>query len=118
MDEKLKNKLKEFALAIKESKEYNDFLESEKSLQNDENSIALLEEFQKKQKSFSITGDQDILQELADIQQKIRNDKNIKKFEQAQEDILNALKSTDELISDMLGTKFAQKTGGGGCCGK
>ena len=118
MDEKLKNKLKEFAHAIKESKEYNDFLDSEQNLQNDASSMALLEDFQKKQKSFSVTGDQDILQELADIQQKIRNDKNIKKFEKAQEDVLNALKSTDELITDIVGTKFAQETGRSGCCGR
>ena len=117
MEEETKKKVEDFAEAILNCPEYRDFIEADKALSESADSVSLLEKAEQKQRAFSMSGDDETLAELAEIQTAIREDQNIIRYEEAQQKILDVLAKTDELITQKIGTKFAQRTGGGGCCG-
>lgn len=117
MDNKeIKNKTKEFAQGILESKKYRSFLSASKALAENDAASNLLEEFQSKQRDLQIKGnDSELMDELQKLQVKIENDETIKTFLIAQDELINLLRTTNEMISEKIGMPFTSSLGG--CCG-
>ncbi len=117
MEKVIESKVKAFARAILDSHEYKEFLDAEKALQQDKTALSLLEELESKRREFTLGADETVLEEVAVLQEKIRKDESISRYEEAQNRLLSLLAQADRLISSKIGAMFAQPTGRGGCCG-
>lgn len=120
MDDKkqieIKNKVKEFSEAILECEEYESFItESEKFDKNSE-AHNLLNKFQQKKNQLQWGFDSQLFDELQKLQMEINKNKTIQDFVKSQENLVNLLKRTNEIISEKIGTQFAFFQGSG-CCG-
>lgn len=112
-----KTKAKEFANTIVESEEYKNFIKFNKELEKNQTTQNLLREFQQKQMELRWNGfDPNTLEQLKDLQMKINKNEVIQNFVKAQQELVDILRRTNNIISGKIGTQFAFFQGGG-CCG-
>ena len=110
-------KVKEFAESIKDSEIYREFREKKETLDENEEAQNLLVDFQRKQIEMRQEGySEELYNEIMKNLDNIKENKIIQEYGVAQKKLLDLLNETNNLISDKLGTPFAQGKGGG-CCG-
>ncbi len=114
-EEAIDEKLQAFLDTLEESETYQRFVEANERLENDEEAMALLQQFQQKQQQLQRSFDQSIMQELQEIKAEMSENETIQKHQAAQQALVELLQETDDAISEQIGRQFAQSTGGG-CC--
>jgi len=108
--------LREFLDALGESETYQQFLAADEALQDDDDAMALLREYQRKQQQMQRGGfDESVMAELKQLQTEMSNNETIQRQQAAQADLMELLQRTNDTISDEIGEEFARSTGGG-CC--
>ncbi|OYR85677.1 hypothetical protein DJ84_02015 [Halorubrum ezzemoulense] len=108
--------LHEFLDTLDESETYQQFVAADEALQDDDDAMALLREYQRKQQQMQRGGfDESVMAELKQLQTEMSNNETIQRQQAAQADLIELLKRTNDAISDEIGEKFARSTGGG-CC--
>ncbi|ELZ56846.1 MULTISPECIES: halo-CC-star protein HcsL [Halorubrum] len=108
--------LREFLDVLGESETYRRFVESDEALQADDDAMALLREYRRKQQQMQRGGfDQSVMAELKQLQAEMSNDETIQRHQAAQSDLVDLLQQTNDVISEAIGEEFARSTGGG-CC--
>lgn len=114
MNEEIKNKTKEFAQAILESKEYKTFISATDDLEKNEDANDLLKDFQKKQMELQYRGfDPSLMEELRELQTKINRNEIIQQFANAQNELVDLLKRTNNIISLRINMPFVSANRGG-----
>lgn len=112
-----KTKVKEFAKAILECKECKNFIKYNEELRRNQTAQNLLREFQQKQRELQWIGfNPNTLEELRDLQMKINKNETIQNFLRAQQELVDILQRTNDIISEKIGMQFAFFQGGS-CCG-
>ncbi|RAW46812.1 YlbF family regulator [Halorubrum sp. 48-1-W] len=108
--------LHEFLDTLDESETYQRFVAADEALQDDDDAMALLREYQRKQQQMQRGGfDESVMAELKQLQTEMSNNETIQRHQAAQADLIELLKRTNDAISDEIGEEFARSTGGG-CC--
>ena len=108
--------LHEFLDTLDESETYQRFVAADEALQDDDDAMALLREYQRKQQQMQRGGfDESVMAELKQLQTEMSNKETIQRQQAAQADLIELLKRTNDAISDEIGEEFARSTGGG-CC--
>ena len=108
--------LREFLDTLGESETYQQFVAADEALQDDDDAMALLREYQRKQQQMQRGGfDESVMAELKQLQTEMSNNETIQRQQAAQADLIELLKRTNDAISDEIGEEFARSTGGG-CC--
>ncbi|MBP1923752.1 MULTISPECIES: halo-CC-star protein HcsL [Halorubrum] len=108
--------LHEFLDTLGESETYQQFVAADEALQNDDDAMALLREYQRKQQQMQRGGfDESVMAELKQLQTEMSNNETIQRQQAAQADLIELLQRTNDTISDEIGEEFARSTGGG-CC--
>ncbi len=108
--------LHEFLDALSESETYQQFVAADEALQDDDDAMALLREYQRKQQQMQRGGfDESVMAELKQLQTEMSNNETIQRQQAAQADLIELLQRTNDTISDEIGEEFARSTGGG-CC--
>lgn len=108
--------LHEFLDKLDESETYQRFVAADEALQDDDDAMALLREYQQKQQQMQRGGfDESVMAELKQLQTEMSNNETIQRQQAAQADLIELLKRTNDAISDEIGEEFARSTGGG-CC--
>ena len=108
--------LREFLDTLGESETYQQFVAADEALQDDDDAMALLREYQRKQQQMQRGGfDESVMAELKQLQTEMSNKETIQRQQAAQADLIELLKRTNDAISDEIGEEFARSTGGG-CC--
>ncbi|OYR62673.1 hypothetical protein DJ83_04905 [Halorubrum ezzemoulense] len=108
--------LHEFLDTLDESETYQRFVAADEALQDDDDAMALLREYQQKQQQMQRGGfDESVMAELKQLQTEMSNNETIQRQQAAQADLIELLKRTNDAISDEIGEEFARSTGGG-CC--
>ena len=108
--------LREFLDTLDESETYQQFVAADEALQDDDDAMALLREYQRKQQQMQRGGfDESVMAELKQLQTEMSNNETIQRQQAAQADLIELLKRTNDAISDEIGEEFARSTGGG-CC--
>ncbi|SDF31019.1 Cell fate regulator YlbF, YheA/YmcA/DUF963 family (controls sporulation, competence, biofilm development) [Halorubrum xinjiangense] len=108
--------LREFLDTLGESETYQQFVAADEALQNDDDAMALLREYQRKQQQMQRGGfDESVMAELKQLQTEMSNNETIQRQQTAQADLIELLQRTNDAISDEIGEEFARSTGGG-CC--
>jgi len=111
-----KMEAKKFANAIIECDEHKNFIKCNEELQKNQTAQNLLREFQQKQMELQWYGfDPKTLEELRDLQMKINKNVTIQNFINAQQELIDILRRTNNIISGKIGTQFAFSQGGGFC---
>ena len=108
--------LREFLDTLDESETYQQFVAADEALQDDDDAMALLREYQRKQQQMQ-RGDFDgsVMAELKQLRTEMSNNETIQRRQAAQADLMELLQRTNDAISDEIGEEFARSTGGG-CC--
>ena len=108
--------LREFLDTLGESGTYQQFAAADEALRDDDDAMALLREYQRKQQQMQRGGfDESVMAELKQLQTEMSNKETIQRQQAAQADLIELLKRTNDAISDEIGEEFARSTGGG-CC--
>ena len=108
--------LHEFLDTLDESETYQRFVAADEALQDDDDAMALLREYQRKQQQMQRGGfDESVMAELKQLQTEMSNKETIQRQQAAQAELIELLKRTNDAISDEIGEEFARSTGGG-CC--
>ena len=108
--------LHEFLDTLDESETYQQFVAADEALQDDDDAMALLREYQRKQQQMQRGGfDESVMAELKQLQTEMSNNETIQRQQAAQADLIELLQRTNDAISDEIGEEFARSTGGG-CC--
>ena len=108
--------LREFLDTLDESETYQRFVAADEALQDDDDAMALLREYQRKQQQMQRGGfDESVMAELKQLQTEMSNNETIQRQQAAQADLIELLQRTNDTISDEIGEEFARSTGGG-CC--
>ncbi|MFD1571056.1 halo-CC-star protein HcsL [Halorubrum laminariae] len=108
--------LREFLDALGESETYRRFVEADEALQADADSMALLREYQQKQRQLQRGGfDDSVMKELKELKSELSDDETIRRQRAAQADLVELLQRTNDAVSEAIGEEFARSTGGG-CC--
>ena len=107
LDEGIKAKAIELAESIRGLGEYQEFLENEKLLREDEVAQELLVEFQQKQQDFvtkQLSGeyDQDLLSELTELQSKLNARESVVRFIESYNRLLAVIGEVVDLISEKI----------------
>lgn len=114
MNEEIKNKTKEFAQEILESKEYKTFISVSDDLEKNEVANNLLKDFQKKQMELRWKGfDPLLMEELRELQLKINRNEIIKQFAITQNELVELLRRTNDIISLKINMPFTSTMRGG-----
>ncbi|EHQ36332.1 YlbF family regulator [Methanoplanus limicola] len=112
----LKSLVKAFAHAILECEEYRTFMQCNEDLERNQEAKNLLIQYQRKQTELQWSGyDATTLDELKDLQMRVKNDETLTKFFSSQEALVDLLKRSNDRISEKIGQTFAQNRQGG-CC--
>ncbi|NVO66878.1 YlbF family regulator [Methanofollis tationis] len=112
----LESQVKAFAQAILESEEYRTFMHCNENLERNQEARNLLLRYQRKQTELQWAGyDAATLDELKDLQMKVKNDETLTKFFSSQAALVDLLKRSNDRISEKIGQTFAQNRRGG-CC--
>ncbi|WP_256402221.1 halo-CC-star protein HcsL [Halorubrum salinum] len=108
--------LREFLNTLGESETYQRFVAADEALQDDDDAMALIREYQRKQQQMQ-RGDFDgsVMAELKQLQTEMSNNETIQRQQAAQTELVELLQRTNDAISDEIGEEFARSTGGG-CC--
>ncbi|KDS92238.1 hypothetical protein FK85_18195 [Halorubrum saccharovorum] len=108
--------LREFLDTLGESETYQRFVAADEALQDDDDAMALLREYQRKQQQIQRGGfDESVMAELKQLQTEMSNNETVQRQQAAQADLIELLQRTNDTISDEIGEEFARSTGGG-CC--
>ena len=108
--------LHEFLDTLDESETYQRFVAADEALQDDDDAMALLREYQRTQQQMQRGGfDESVMAELKQLQTEMSHNETIQRQQAAQADLIELLKRTNDAISDEIGEEFARSTGGG-CC--
>ncbi len=112
----VQNRVRAFAQAIIETEEYRTFMQSNEELEKNQESRNLLFRYQRKQQELQWSGyDAATLDELKDLQIKVKNDETLTKFFSSQAALVALLERTNDRISEKIGQPFAQRRQGR-CC--
>ncbi len=108
--------LREFLDALDGSETYQRFVAADEALQDDDDAMALLREYQRKQQQMQRGGfDESVMAELKQLRTEMANNETIQHQQAAQADLIELLQRTNDAISDAIGEEFA-RSNGGGCC--
>lgn len=108
--------LREFLDTLGESETYQQFVAADEALQDDDDAMALLREYQRKQQQLQRGGfDESVMAELKQLQTEMSNNETIQRQQAAQTELVELLQRTNDTVSDEIGEEFARSTGGG-CC--
>ncbi|MCU4718803.1 halo-CC-star protein HcsL [Halapricum hydrolyticum] len=108
--------LRAFVDAIEDCERYRTFREARERLDEDEDAQQLLQTYQQKQIQLQRGGhDPEIMAELREVKSEMDDNETISEYMQAEEELIDLLDRTDDVISDRIGEEFARSTGGG-CC--
>lgn len=111
-----RTKAKEFSQAIVECDEYKNFIKFDEELQRNQSAQKLLKDFQQKQMELQMGGfNPNTLEELKELQMEIRNNEAIQNFAKSQQELVDVLRRSNDIISAKIGQQFAQGRRGG-CC--
>ncbi len=111
-----RTKAKEFSQAIVECDEYKNFIKFDEELQRNQSTQKLLNDFQQKQMELQMGGfNPNTLEELKELQMEIRNNEAIQNFAKSQQELVDVLRRSNDIISAKIGQQFAQGRSGG-CC--
>ncbi len=109
-------KTKEFSQAIVECDEYKNFIKFNEELQKNQSAQKLFKDFQEKQMEWQMGGfNPSTLEELKELQMEIRNNEAIQNFAKSQQELIDILRRSNDIISAKIGQQFAQGRSGG-CC--
>jgi len=115
-EEAVEQKLQTFIETIKGSEVYQDFMNANERLEEDSEAMALLQEYQQKQRQMQMGGfDESVMSELRELQEEMNDNETIQAHREAQEAFVGLLQETNDVISERIGREFAQSMGGG-CC--
>ena len=112
----------EFAEALASSPEFRAFNEAREQMMRDEVAQRMLSEFQRRQQSLQIaqmTGysvSMEQINSLREYQQKLLEHPTIKKFFQAQKEMLELIQTTNNIISEKIGINYGGSCGPGCSC--
>lgn len=108
-------KLQAFIEAIEDSETYQQFVAASEQLEADREATELLETYRQKQQQLEADFDQELMADLQELQSDIADNAVIQQHQAAQSELVELLQKTNDVISEPLGTEFAQPSGGG-CC--
>ncbi len=113
VSEEIKEKALILAGAIVESEEYQNFLEKESELKQDEEAQRLLSIFQEKQREFmamQLSGEmnEELVNELSEIQQKLNSMESVISFVESYQKFINMLGEIGEIISQEIKFDFGE----------
>jgi cell fate (sporulation/competence/biofilm development) regulator YlbF (YheA/YmcA/DUF963 family) len=108
-------KLQAFIEAIEDSETYQQFVAASEQLEADREATELLETYRQKQQQLEADFDQELMADLQELQSDIADNAVIQQHQAAQSELVELLQKTNDVISEPLGTEFAQSSGGG-CC--
>ena len=114
-EQAVEQKLQTFVDAIADSETYQQFMEANEQLENDEEAMQLLNEYRQKQRQMQMNFDQSLMAELQELQNQLSENETIQQHRQAQTALVELLQQTNNVISEPIGMEFAQSSGGG-CC--
>ena len=114
-EESVESKLRAFVDAIADSETYQQFMDANERLENDEKAMQLLNEYRQKQRQMQMNFDQSLMAELQELQEEMSENETIQQHRQAQTALVELLQQTNNVISEPIGMEFAQSSGGG-CC--
>lgn len=115
-DQAVEEKLQAFITEIRNSETYQQFLDSTQQLEADSEAKALLEAYQQKQQQLQENEfDPSVMSELRELQTELSDNETIQQHQAAQQQLVDLLKQTNDVISERIGQEFAQSLGGG-CC--
>lgn len=114
-EEAIDEKLTAFLETLAESETYQQFVDANEQVENDQEALALLQKFQQKQQQMQRSFDQSVMQELQELKKEMAKNETIQQHQTAQRELVELLQETDDAISEQIGRQFAQSTGGG-CC--
>ena len=107
----IQEKAKSLAKIIKESPEYKILRSAEAAMYNNKDSKAILDEFNALQKRVEIARNngkkitQEQQKKVKNIQTKMQNNEKVKEFMEAQQEFTKVMKSVNETITEVLGTR-------------
>ncbi|WP_418282784.1 halo-CC-star protein HcsL [Halorubrum sp. DTA98] len=108
--------LREFLDALGGSETYQQFVAADEAVQDDDDAMALLREYQRKQQQMQRGGfDESVMAELKQLQTELSDTETVQRQQAAQSELIALLQRTNDVISDEIGEEFARSTGGG-CC--
>lgn len=108
--------LQTFLDTIQDSKTFQEFVEAKEQLEADAEAAELHRTYQQKQQELQENVfDQSVMSELRDLQTEVSNDETIQRYQEAQQELIDLLNQTNNVISEQIGEEFAQSVGGG-CC--
>ncbi len=117
MNMELNDDLKEKAIALSDAimgtTEYADFLQKEEVLKEDSETQQLLMEFQQKQQDFiskQLSGevDQDLLNQLTDLQSRLKARESLSNFLESYTRLLDMLGEITDIISQRINVDIAE----------
>ena len=115
VEDAVEGKLQAFIDAIEDSDTYQEFMAANERLENDDEAMALLDEYRQKQRQLQTSFDQELMAELQEIQEELEQNETIQQHRQAEAALVELLQETNDVISEPIGMEFAQSSGGG-CC--
>ena len=124
MTKKLKNSLDDLLDSIVDTKEYKDYKKAESEWEKSKDSQKLLNEFVKARNTLGIyqqgnfSQSNDLEKRVQELHQKIKKDKNIEKWINAQSNFQSFIWEQAEYLSKKLKFPFSKRPscGSGGCC--
>jgi cell fate (sporulation/competence/biofilm development) regulator YlbF (YheA/YmcA/DUF963 family) len=115
-EQAVEDKFQTFIQTLTDSETYREFAEASEALDEDSEATALLREFDQKQEQMQQGEfDQSVMSELQDLKSEMADNDTIQRHREAREALVELLQDTNEVITEQIGRKFAQSTGGG-CC--
>jgi len=115
-EQAVEDKFQTFIQTLTDSETYREFAEASEALDEDSEATALLREFDQKQEQMQQGEfDQSVMSELQDLKSEMADNDTIQRHREAREALVELLQGTNEVITEQIGRKFAQSTGGG-CC--
>ena len=104
-----------FLETLRESETYQQVIDTQAELEADSEAMELLDAYQQKQQQLQEEFDPSVMSKLRELQTELSNNETIQRHQAAQEDLVDLLKQTNDVISEQIGQEFAQSLGGG-CC--
>lgn len=104
-----------FIETLRDSETYQQVIDTQAELEADSEAMALLNAYQQKQQQLQEEFDPSVMSELRDLQTELSNNETIQRHQAAQEELIDLLTQTNDIISERIGQEFAQSLGGG-CC--
>jgi cell fate (sporulation/competence/biofilm development) regulator YlbF (YheA/YmcA/DUF963 family) len=121
-DERIVEAARKFGRTIGESKVYKNFEVAHRSLRGDQEAQQLLQQYQQSQQQLQMMqswggAQQEDIRRLEDMRNRMMENKTLKEFFEAQDELVAQLKELNQFMTDKLGFDFADMTKpAGGCC--